>query len=171
MNYGIALFPSKEVQDFANSYRMRFDPHYNLIQPHLTIREKEHWDNTQLQNAVRQLDELTSQLAPITLQFNRFSSFFPQNNTIYLALQNPEVVQSLYEKVCGSELKETNKPYHFIPHVTVGQNMITDEMHDVLASLKNTPVKLNSLIDRLHLLYQTENGAWTTHQTFLLRGK
>jgi 2'-5' RNA ligase len=45
-----------------------------------------------------------------------------------------------------------------------------DELHDVLASLKKTEIDLTSRIDRVHLLYQTENEAWTVHQTFLLRG-
>ena len=30
MKYGIVAFPSKKVQDFANSYRKRYDPHYAL---------------------------------------------------------------------------------------------------------------------------------------------
>ena len=38
MKYGIVAFPSKKVQDFANSYRKRYDPHYALITPHMTVK-------------------------------------------------------------------------------------------------------------------------------------
>ena len=38
MKYGIVLFPSKKLQDIANSYRKRYDPNYALIPPHLTLR-------------------------------------------------------------------------------------------------------------------------------------
>ena len=39
MRYGIAIFPSKEIQDEANSYRKRYDPHYPLIPPHITLKD------------------------------------------------------------------------------------------------------------------------------------
>lgn len=38
MKYGVVIFPSKKLQDIANSYRKRYDPNYALIPPHLTLR-------------------------------------------------------------------------------------------------------------------------------------
>ena len=38
MKYGIVAFPSKELQDLANGYRKRYDPHYAQITPHMTIK-------------------------------------------------------------------------------------------------------------------------------------
>ena len=46
MYFGIATFPEKEVQDIANSYRKRYDPHYSLIPPHITLKEKFEWINS-----------------------------------------------------------------------------------------------------------------------------
>lgn len=38
MKYGIALFPSKKLQDLVNSYRKRYDTHYALVPPHVTLK-------------------------------------------------------------------------------------------------------------------------------------
>jgi 2'-5' RNA ligase len=170
MNCGIAIFPSKQVQDAANSYRKRYDPHYNFIQPHLTIREKEVWDEQQLASAVDRLEQVTRTITPFEIQFNRFSSFYPVSNVIYLALADTEAMLNLHKAICTEALTESDKTYMYNPHLTIGQQLGDDELHDVLSNLKTTPVDFRSRVDRIHLLYQTENGAWTVYQTFLLRG-
>uniref|UniRef100_A0A4Y8PQH8 2'-5' RNA ligase superfamily protein n=1 Tax=Paenibacillus athensensis TaxID=1967502 RepID=A0A4Y8PQH8_9BACL len=76
----------------------------------------------------------------------------------------------MHRVLCGEQLSEGGKPYHYTPHLTIGQQMGDDELHDVLASLKQRKLDLTTRIDRVHLLYQTDNSAWTVHQTFLLRG-
>jgi 2'-5' RNA ligase len=170
MNCGIAIFPSKEIQDFANSYRKRFDPHYNRIAPHLTLRESETWSWSQLSSAADHLERVTSTITPFDIHFNRFSSFYPADNIIYLALSNPDPLVKAYDVICSGDLSENSRLYHFNPHLTIGQQLGDDELHDVLASLKKTELDLTSRIDRVHLLYQTDNEAWTVHQTFLFRG-
>lgn len=170
MNCGIAIFPSKEIQDYANSYRKRYDPHYSLISPHLTIREKEDWTELQINEATRHLEQVASRFPPFTLRFNRFSTFFPTNNTIYLALEDKKTVTELHEAICAGEWSEKQASFVYNPHLTIGQQMSNDELHDVLPALKQSPVDLQCVIDRVHLLYQTENGAWTTYQTFILKG-
>jgi 2'-5' RNA ligase len=170
MNCGIAVFPAKDIQDYANSYRKRYDPHYNWIGAHLTIREPEVWNEEQLTAAVDRLERITQTLSPFELHFNRFSSFYPVHNVIYMALSNPELMKHFYQTICSEELVEANKPYTYNPHLTIGRDLGDDELHDVLASLKKVEFDLSSRIDRIHLLYQTENNAWTVHQTFLLKG-
>lgn len=170
MNCRISIFPSKDVQDFANSYRKRYDPSYSLIQPHLTVREKEDWDERQLNSAITRLESVTSRIAPFDIHFDRFSSFYPTNHVIYMALSDNKPMLDCYDAVCSEELAERLPPYRYNPHLTIGQQLGSDELHDVLASLRKVPLDLRTRVDRLHLLYQTENEAWTVHQTFLLRG-
>jgi 2'-5' RNA ligase len=170
MNYGIAVFPPKDVQDAANSQRKRFDPHYTLIQPHITVREAESWDDNKLALAIDHLKQIAAGIAPFGVKVNRFSSFYPVSNVIYMALEDNGPFTSLHNAVCSGILAEPNKKYAFHPHLTIGQSLGNDEMHDVLASLRPRPLNFNFTVDRIHLLYQTENNAWTTHQTFLLEG-
>lgn len=167
MKFGIACFPSKEVQDFANSYRKRYDPHYSLIQPHLTIREAEEWSSGRLKEAVAHLELAVKTLSPFTVRFNRFSSLLPGSAVIYLALEDSEPFIRCHEALCAGPLTEASKSYRFHPHLTIGQQLGHDEANDILASLRKIPVSLSATIDRIHMLYQTENDAWTVHQTFL----
>ncbi|GIP36419.1 2'-5' RNA ligase family protein [Paenibacillus sp. J2TS4] len=169
MKYGIAVFPPKDVQDFANSYRKRYDPHYRLIQPHFTIREAEVWDESKLEEAVSQLDAAANRLPAFTAKLNRFSSFLPVSNVIYLALEDPEPFIRCHTEICQGLLEEPQKAYRYNPHLTIGQNLGTEEFHDVLSSVRLVEVNLEFLVDRFHLLYQTENQAWTVYQTFLLQ--
>ncbi|XEC96904.1 2'-5' RNA ligase family protein [Paenibacillus tarimensis] len=170
MLYGIVIFPSKPVQDFANSLRKRYDPHYNAIQPHMTIRESEDWDETRLQAATQHLEQITRQTAPFEITYNRVSTFYPVNHVIYLALRDTSAVKGLYEEVNSGPLSNHEPKYVFTPHLTLGQQMSADELHDVYASLKHQSLLFTTAVDRIHLLYQTENKSWTAFQSFLLRG-
>jgi 2'-5' RNA ligase len=170
MNFGIVIFPPKVVQDAANSYRKRFDPHYSLIQPHLTLREAEAWDSTMLERAVDHLSTIAASLAPVTVRLNRFSTFYPVSNVVYMAFEQPEPVFKLQEAISSGPLTLENPKYRFTPHLTVAQEVGNDEMHDIYSSLRPVPLDFEFQIDRIHLMYQTENAAWTAHQTFLLQG-
>ncbi|PAV33914.1 hypothetical protein CJD29_20255, partial [Bacillus licheniformis] len=80
MKYGIVLFPSKKLQDIANSYRKRYDPNYALIPPHLTLRTPFEVSEDEISGVVRHLRELSKELKPVTLKITKFSSFAPVNN-------------------------------------------------------------------------------------------
>lgn len=169
MNYGIVIFPPKDIQDFANSYRKRYDPHYLLIPPHITLREKEEWDEVKLERAVAHLNEVADKLVSFEAVFNRFSSFNPVSNVIYLALEDTGPFEHCRNEICQDLLHQEQQDYHYNPHLTVGQNLGDDEFHDILSSLRKTDVQMSYLVDRFHLVYQTENLAWTVYQTFLLQ--
>lgn len=170
MLFGIAVFPEKHVQDLANSWRKRHDPHYCLIPAHMTIREAEEWSDAQLQLAVGHLEQVTMGLAPFAIRYNRVSSFYPVNHVLYLALEDAAPVQKLHASICTGPLTVENPTYVFTPHLTIGQQMSADELHDQYGNLRMQAFDIVTKVDRIHLLYQVENGSWTTHQTFLLRG-
>ncbi|MDQ6420903.1 2'-5' RNA ligase family protein [Paenibacillus sp. LHD-117] len=168
MLYGIAVFPEKAVQDEANSWRIRHDPHYCNIAAHMTIREAEDWDETKLRLAVEQLEKTAATLSPFKVKFNRVSTFFPVTPTLYFALEDPSPVAMLHEAVCSGPLEQTLPNYVYTPHITIGRNMPPDELHDLYGNLRMKEIRLATLIDRIHLLYQTEQGGWTAYQSFQL---
>lgn len=167
MKYGIALFPSKKVQDFANSYRKRYDSHYALIPPHLTLKGAFEASEEEVQAIVKELRKIAAETEPFTLKITKFSSFSPVNNVIYLKVEPNETLQKLHEQFYSGIF--TDKPeYAFVPHITIGQSLSDAEHSDVYAQLKMQRVHFEETIDRFHLLYQLENGSWTVHETFLL---
>jgi len=167
MKYGIALFPSKKIQDLVNSYRKRYDPHYALVPPHLTLKtafEANDEDIEAITDELRKIAQLTS---PIKLSIKKVSSFYPVNNVIYLKVEPTEELIELHEKLHAGELN-SQPEYAFVPHITIGQKLSDDEHSDVLGSLKMLDVQHEEMVDRFHLLYQLENGSWTVYETFLL---
>lgn len=170
MKYGITIFPEKKVQDLVNSYRKRYDPHYALIPPHITLKEAFFMEDDELPQATELLDRVSREIAPFPITLTKVSTFYPTTNVIYIALEQEQAIRQLHEKI-NSELLYHESAYKFIPHITLGQKMLEDELHDVYGSLRMRRFDLTTHIDRFHLLYQLENDTWSIYQTFLLRGK
>ncbi|MFD1422881.1 2'-5' RNA ligase family protein [Laceyella tengchongensis] len=168
MFFGIVVFPQKHVQDLVNSYRKRYDPHYSLIPPHITLREKFELPDEKVEDAVQKLEEIAKQNKPFTIQFHKVSHFYPTSHTIYLAIKDSKPLETLHNQISAS-LDPIPMPYDYIPHLTIGQKMSEEELHDVYGTLRLRQFELESKIDRFHLMYQLENGSWSIHQTFLLK--
>ncbi|MCZ8518834.1 MULTISPECIES: 2'-5' RNA ligase family protein [Paenibacillus] len=169
MFYGIAVFPAQAIADFAAPLRKRYDPHEFLIRPHLTVLEKQEWTHEQLNEAVAVLRSVAQASQPFPIHFNRFSSFYPASQVIYMALSDPEPLRALHQRIVAALPKpEAEKPYLYTPHLTVAQALGDDELHDVLASLKNQTLDLQCTVDRFALLRQEQNGTWKTVSEFVL---
>ncbi|PTM59309.1 2'-5' RNA ligase family protein [Desmospora activa] len=169
MKYGITFFPEKKVQDLINSYRKRYDPHYAWIPPHITLKEAFDLQDDELPQAIEHLERVSQEVAPFPITLTKVSSFYPTNNVIYIALEQEDSIRRLHEKI-NSGMLHHESAYKFIPHITLGQKMLEDELHDVYGSLRMRRFELESNIDRFHLLYQLDNNTWSIYQTFLLRG-
>ncbi|TCT22386.1 2'-5' RNA ligase [Melghiribacillus thermohalophilus] len=169
MKYGIAIFPSKEVQDIANSYRKRYDPHYSLIPPHVTLKEAFEADDDYIQELIGELRLIASETKPFPLIIKKISSFSPVTNTVYLKVEPVEELMELNEKLHqGKFTKE--RTYAYVPHITIGQKLSDDEHSDVYGSLRMQSFDIEEQVDRFQLLYQLENGAWTVYETFKFGG-
>jgi 2'-5' RNA ligase len=165
MKYGIVIFPSKYLQDLANSFRKRYDPNYALIPPHLTLKNSFDASNEEIKNITTKLHEIAKTNKPFILNVYKFSSFSPVNNVIYLKVAANENLLNL-QKSLHSGFFADNSDYAFVPHITIGQKLSNDEHSDVIGQLRMLDVSHEEQIDRFHLLYQLENGSWTVHETF-----
>lgn len=167
MKFGVVIFPSKKLQDVVNSYRKRYDPHYALIPPHLTLKSA--FDATE-ENAkifADKLSKIAAKTSPFSLKTAKISSFKPVNNVIYFKVEPTNELSTLHSEI-NRELNDENTEYAFVPHITIGQNLSNDEHSDVYGSLRMTKIDHEETIDRFHLLYQLENGSWTVYETFRL---
>ncbi|EGL83574.1 Phosphoesterase HXTX [Caldalkalibacillus thermarum TA2.A1] len=170
MNLGIAIFPPKNIQDLANSFRKRYDPRYSLIAPHITIKEAFEANEDQLPEIVQYLRQVAQETEPIPLHIYKVSHFHPTNNVLYLAIKEEPLLTALHNKLHEPPLMHERK-YPFVPHITIGQEMSDDELHDVYGRLRMKTFEFTFTATRFHLLYQLENEAWTTYETFLLGQK
>ncbi|KJL05050.1 MULTISPECIES: YjcG family protein [Priestia] len=167
MKFGVVLFPSKKLQDVANSYRKRYDSHYSLIPPHLTLKEVFEATEDQIDEIAANLRKIAEETNPFTLNVTKVSSFSPANNVIYLKVEQKPELTSLYNKLHKGNLEQPTE-YSFIPHITIGQRLSDDEHLDVYSQLKLVDVAHEETVDRFHLMYQLENETWTVFETFRL---
>ncbi|HEY2421702.1 MAG TPA: YjcG family protein, partial [Neobacillus sp.] len=161
-------FPSKKLQDIVNSYRKRYDPHYALIPPHLTLKNGFEATEEEAVQFAEKLRNIAENHHAFSLKATKVSSFQPVNNVIYFKVEKTEEIKSLHADI-NQEFSDQNLEYAFVPHITIGQNLSNDEHSDVFGSLSMTKINHEEMVDRFHLLYQLENGSWTVYETFRLR--
>ncbi|PRO64789.1 YjcG family protein [Alkalicoccus urumqiensis] len=167
MRYGIAVFPSKKLQDLANSYRKRYDTKYSMVPPHLTLKDPFDMDEEKLPAFIEEVRKAAAAARPFTLKILKYSSFYPVTNTIYMKAAETPALLDLQEKLNEGPLKQ-DREHPFVPHITIGQEMNYDELSDVFGRLKLETIEHEETIDRFSLLYQLEDGTWTVYETFLL---
>ncbi|MEH7417921.1 YjcG family protein [Neobacillus drentensis] len=167
MKFGVVIFPSKKLQDEVNSYRKRYDPHYSLIPPHLTLKSAFEATEEDVKNFADKLRKVAGKTGPFSLKTTKVSSFKPVNNVIYFKVEPSNELNTLHSEI-NNELDVEKNEYAFVPHITIGQKLSNDEHSDIYGSLRMTNINHEETIDRFHLLYQLENGTWTVYETFRL---
>ncbi len=166
MNFGIAFFPSKEIQDVANSFRKRYDPRYALIPPHITLKDSFKIPDDEMDEFIAELRKIASETKPFSIQISKVSSFEPVTNTIYFKVNpTPEII-NLEEKLHSGKFENTRK-HPFVPHVTLAQELTHNEFTDILGRFNMESHQYHDILDRFQLLYQLDNGSWTVHETFV----
>lgn len=167
MKYGIVAFPSKKLQDLANGYRKRYDPHYALITPHMTLKSAFEANDKEIEEIARALKEITIKNSPFELNVTKVSTFAPTTNTIYFKVTPNDELLELHKDL-NSRFHQNESNFAFVPHITIAQNLTSIEHDDIINQMKMVGVDHSEVIDRIHLLYQLEDGSWTVYETFRL---
>lgn len=166
MNYGIAIFPSKPIQDQANAYRKRYDPHYALIPPHITLKRSFEANDDKLDELITEMKHIANETDRFTIHINKVSTFSPVTNTIYFKVEPVQALMDLQAKMHVDKFEDNNE-HPFVPHITIAQDLVHDEYSDVFGRLKMESFQFEDTIDRFQLLYQLDNGSWTVYETFV----
>ncbi|WP_033541620.1 YjcG family protein [Planococcus sp. CAU13] len=169
MKYGIAAFPSKELQDIANAYRKRYDPHYELITPHITLKDEFEADSSEIKAIVDELAKIAKRNKPFKLHATSVRSFSPVTNTLYYKVEPTEEIIALHEEL-HSDFFGGMPKHSFVPHITIAQKLSDSEHSDIFGQLKMAGIDHEETIDRFHLLYKLDDGSWTVYDTFRLTG-
>lgn len=169
MKYGVAAFPSKKLQDLANSYRKRYDPHYELITPHVTLKEPFEANDAEIKDVAKEMANIVKRQKPFKLHATKVSTFSPVTNTLYFKVESTPEITALHEDL-HSDFFGGMPDYSFVPHITIAQKLSDSEHSDIFGQLKMAGIDHEEIIDRIHLLYQLEDGSWTVYDTFRLTG-
>lgn len=166
MKYGIAIFPSKEIQDEANALRKRYDPQYSRIPPHITLKSSFSLNNNERDEMIHELKLIANDLEPFSIRISKVRSFAPVTNTIYFKIEPTPELTLLYDRMHAGVFPH-NDEHAFVPHITIAQDLSEQEYSDVYGTLRMKQVDLSDVIDRFQLCYQLEDGSWTVHETFV----
>ncbi|MFX3622843.1 MAG: YjcG family protein [Ectobacillus sp.] len=167
MKFGVVIFPSKAMQDKANEHRKRYDTHYALIPPHITLKAAFEASEAETERIVEELHKISKTVQPFTLTVGKVSSFSPVNNVIYFKVAKTPELEALNEQMHSGFFTQ-EREYNFVPHITIGQEMSDAEHADVLGRMRMMDFHYEQTVDRFHLLYQLEDGTWTVYETFHL---
>ncbi|MEC1715853.1 2'-5' RNA ligase family protein [Schinkia azotoformans] len=169
MKYGIVIFPSKKLQDYANSFRKRYDPHISFIPPHVTLVNPFDSTEEEIKGIIQNLNNIALNSSPFTLEVYKAKTFHPVANKIFLAIKKDEELLNLHGKLNAHVFSNKEKTESFVPHITIGQKLSNPEHSDIVGQLTMMDVAHSEVVDRFHLLYQLNNDQWTTYETFHLR--
>ncbi|WP_110929123.1 YjcG family protein [Bacillus massiliglaciei] len=169
MKYGVVIFPSKKLQDIANSYRKRYDTKYALIPPHITLKPSFEAD-IEASELADKLKKIAKEIHPFDLKVTKVKSFQPVSNTIFFKVEPTEELEALYEALRSERFFKIDKAesYAFVPHITIAQDLNDNEHSDVLGQLSMLDLTHEEKANRVHLLYQLEDGPWSVYETFRL---
>lgn len=169
MKLSVVAFPSKKLQDLANTYRKRYDSQYTKITPYITLKEAFEAEEAQIGNISDTIRSIAEKYGPLKIHASKVSSFFPTTNVIYFKIELTEQLQKIHDDL----YREINigKPKHvFIPHITIARDLTETEHDDIYPQLRMIGINEKEEIDRIHLIYQLEDGSWTTYETYKLTG-
>ncbi|CAM2888596.1 MULTISPECIES: YjcG family protein [Salinicoccus] len=167
MKFGVAMFPSKELQDKVNQYRKRYDAHYALIPPHITIKDRFEADESEKEEIAKYLKEVAKKHEPTEIEIKKVSSFSPNSLVIYFKVEKNEKLQSLHDALNSGDFYGENK-HPFVPHLTIAQGQTTQEYEDIFGHLSMIGIQHKETLDKISLLYQLENGVWQVYETYRL---
>lgn len=168
LKYGIVAFPSKKLQDLADNYRKRYDPHFAQIAPHMTLKDAFEADENELKEIIAKVSEVASTFAPLAIKASRISSFFPTTNAIYFRVEPTDQLSNIHTAL-QEQIKQGTPKHVFVPHITIAQKLSASEHDDIFGQLRMIGIDEQETIDNIHLLKE-ENGKWVTVETFNLTG-
>lgn len=167
MRFGVALFPSKELQDKVNSYRKRYDEKYAYIPPHITVKEQFEADEADKDQIVEYLTKVAQDHQPTEIHIKKVSSFAPTSPVIYFKVEKNETLTSIHDSLNEGDFYGTSK-HPFVPHFTIAQGTTSQEFEDTFSHLSMAGIDHRETLDKISLCYMLDNGMWHISETFRL---
>src|SRR5690625_4222602 len=118
MKFGVAMFPSKQLQDKVNQYRKRYDAHYALIAPHITLKEAFEANESEKESIVDYVRETAKQHKPVDIEIKKVSSFAPTSQIIYFKVEKNPDLKAIHDNLNAGDFYGENK-HPFVPHFTI----------------------------------------------------
>ena len=166
MILGLALIPSKALQDEVNAYRKRYDSHYATIMPHITVKGHFTIDDSEYEAVKEDIKKRIEGSPAIDVHATKASTFAPTNNVIYFKVEKTDALQQLFDKF-NTEDFYGKAEHPFVPHFTIAQGLTSQEFEDIYGQLKLAGIDYKETIEELSLVkYNDADEKWEVEETF-----
>lgn len=167
MKFGIALFPSKKLQDTVNQYRKRYDARYSYIAPHITVKEAFEAEDHKKAEIAEYIRSVAAQHQPTEIEIKKVSSFAPKKQVVYFKVEPNETLSSIHDAFNKGDFYG-EASHTFVPHFTLAQEETAQKFEDTLSHLQMIGIEHSEVLDKISLCVQLENGIWHVTETFKL---
>ncbi|EGQ0298870.1 hypothetical protein E4314_05300 [Staphylococcus pseudintermedius] len=168
MILGLALIPSKDFQNEVNAYRKRYDKHYTMIQPHITIKSNFEIDEKDLDQVKAEIEKRLEGAQQAEIYVSKASNFAPITNVIYFKVEKNAALEDLFNRFDGEDFYGKSE-HAFVPHFTIAQGLTSQEFEDIYGQVHLAGIEHKEIIDTLSLMHFKEDVAeWEEIATFSL---
>lgn len=173
---GGVIWPDSETQKSVDEIRRKYDPHFDLIAPHITIIFPA--DTTIApRNVIGRLAKSVEGFRPFKVRLDRVSSVnlladdWPAGTSALLAYQNArnavflltgegsrEIIE-LKERLAAAVSLDTPL-VHYPPYLTLGQTLSQAAYREALEALSRYTPDFSFPVSGFNLLTDLESGRW-----------
>lgn len=146
----IMIFPNFENMNVIDHIRDRYDPLARLVRPHITIVfpfNIEMSDN----DLSNMLDKRLNGIKPFYIELQGFSKSEDRvGNYLFLdVIKGADNITMIHDALYRNEFKSFDLGLQYVPHITVGKVLNTDELNNAYEELQNDDTKFCSLVDKI----------------------
>lgn len=132
----VMIFPDFDNMDIINQIRLKYDPLYELVPPHITLVfpfESEMSNDTLRSILERKLEGVHS--FPLCLQGIRKQEDKFGNYLFLDVKEGKEQIAMIHNLLYANELHEFDLGYDYVPHMTVGKLESSEKLTDAYAEI------------------------------------
>lgn len=146
----IMIFPRFENIEVIDQLRDKYDPLAKLVRPHITIvfPFDNEMSNSELDNI---LDIRLKEVRPFRLEMKGFSkSENTFGNYLFLdVIEGANSINTIHNTFYSNEFKKHDLGIKYVPHITVGKFLDTEELNKAYQKLKTNDISFCTTIDKI----------------------
>lgn len=123
------------------------------VPPHLTVSAMESTEEEKIVNGLR---TLAGELKQGEVQLVSVGTFFP--SVIFVSAvyseylhATAEMIEAYMCRVCNTKISTTYRPFHWVPHVTIGKKLSQEQMKIAFETLQHCFTTLDGRVVRIGL--------------------
>ena len=151
MIYALVHYPNVDTA-CINQLRMKYDPHFKLIEPHITLMFPVS-EAIGDKNLVHHLECVLGGRKPFSFHLQGFQ--ISSDDHLFLLIQegNSNLIRLHNEVYTGILAYHLIKDIPFVPHLTLGVlSMDPNEQERILEEARRSGIDYHCVLDRLHLV-------------------